>query len=110
MNLLRVFGFGKTNREPGAYTERPLRRSFLGMWLGRNRRRRDSGPMLIQGELELQHVRPLHSYTFRDDLALVERKRAVVIWETPPAEAPKDDQDVAWNRLRGRREKIVARE
>ena len=79
----------------------PARRSWFGWLLGRNRRR-DGGP-LVQGELLLQNVKPLRNSLRDDDVALVERRQSKVIWESPVAKATCDDQELAWNRLRGRR-------
>lgn len=78
----------------------PPKRSWFGWLIGGNRRR-ESGP-LVQGELLLQNVRPLRNNLREDDVALVERRQPKLIWETPAAGAPPDDQGHAWNRLRGR--------
>lgn len=79
----------------------PARRSWFGWMFGRNRRR-EGGP-LVQGELLLQNVKPLRNSLRGDDVALVERRQSKVIWESPVAQAASDDQELAWNRLRGRR-------
>ncbi len=91
---------GATRRETKA------RRSWFG-WLFGGNRRRETGP-LVQGELSLQNVRPLRNTLRDDDIALVERRQSKVIWETPAAGTTRNDQDHAWNRLRGRRlDKLV---
>ena len=79
----------------------PARRSWFGWMFGRNRRR-EGGP-LVQAELLLQNVKPLRNSLRGDDVALVERRQSKVIWESPVAQAASDDQELAWNRLRGRR-------
>ncbi len=79
----------------------PARRSWFGWMFGRNRRR-EGGP-LVQGELLLQNVKPVRNTLRGDDVALVERRQSKVIWESPVAQAASDDQELAWNRLRGRR-------
>lgn len=79
----------------------PARRSWFGWMFGRNRRR-EGGP-LVQGELLLQNVKPVRNSLRGDDVALVERRQSKVIWESPVAQAASDDQELAWNRLRGRR-------
>ena len=79
----------------------PARRSWFGWLLGRNRRR--EGGALVQGELLLQNVKPVRNSLRDDDVALVERRQSKVIWESPVAKATCDDQELAWNRLRGRR-------
>lgn len=77
------------------------RRSLFGWLLGENRRR--ESVRLVQGELRLQNVRPIRN-DFRDEEpASVGRPKPVVLHETPRPEARPDDQDYAWNRLRGRR-------
>lgn len=89
-------------------SNRPTRRSLLGVLLGKNRRRGESAPRMVQGELALKSVRPVRNDLRDDDVALVERRASRVIWETPVAATASDDQDLAWNRLRGRRERTVA--
>ena len=79
----------------------PARRSWFGWMFGRNRRR-EGGP-LVQGEFLLQNVKPVRNSLRDDDVALVERRQSKVIWESPVAKAASDDQELAWNRLRGRR-------
>lgn len=79
----------------------PARRSWFGWMFGRNRRR-EGGP-LVQGEFLLQNVKPVRNSMRDDDVALVERRQSKVIWESPVAKAASDDQELAWNRLRGRR-------
>lgn len=77
-------------------------RSWLGIFLGQNRRR-DTAPRLVQGEFRLRDVKPIRNELSDDDVRLIERRPARVIWETPVADRPRDDQDLAWNRLRARR-------
>ncbi len=84
------------------HTARTMPRSWLGLFLGQNRRR-DAGPRLVQGEFRLRDVRPVRNELREDDIAVIERRTSRVIWETPVAERPRDDQDLAWNRLRERR-------
>lgn len=85
---------------PAATRER--RRSWFG-WLFGNSRRKEKSVRLVQGELILQRVKPLRN-DFRDDEnASAPRGKAQVLWETPRQDAPRDDQDHAWNRLRNRR-------
>ena len=78
------------------------KRSWFGWLLGGNRRR--ANERLVQGEFRLQNVRPLQNNLRDDDnLTVVERPRAKLLYETPSVAAPQDDQDHAWNRLRGRK-------
>jgi len=77
------------------------RRSLFGWLLGENRRR--ESVRLVQGELRLQNVRPIRNDFRDDDTVTVARPKPTVLWETPRPEARRDDQDHAWNRLRGRR-------
>lgn len=79
----------------------PARRSWFGWMFGKNRRR-EGGP-LVQGELLLQNVKPVRNSLRDDDVALVERRQSKVIWESPVAKVTNDNQELAWNRLRGRR-------
>jgi hypothetical protein len=72
------------------------------MLLGQNRRRENTA-RLVQGELRLRDVKPVRNDLRDDDIALIERRASRVIWETPVADRPRDDQDLAWNRLRERR-------
>ena len=58
---------------------------------------------LVQGELLLQKVKPVRNDFRDDDSASSPRGKAQVLWETPRQDAPRDDQDHAWNRLRNRR-------
>lgn len=81
---------------------RSPQRSWLGLFLGQNRRR-DTSPRLVQGEFRLRDLKPVRNELRDDDIAVIERRTARVIWETPVAERPCDDQDMAWNRLRERR-------
>ena len=81
---------------------RPSSRSWLSSVLGQNRRR-EPGARLVQGEFRLRDVRPVRNELREDDIAVFERRTSRVIWETPVAERPRDDQDLAWNRLRERR-------
>lgn len=84
---------------PPARTPR-VRRSWFG-WLFGNSRRHDHG-RLVQAELLLQNVKPVRN-DFRDESAQASRSRPMVLWETPVNQAPRDDQDHAWNRLRNRK-------
>jgi len=79
----------------------PTRRSWFGWMFGRNRRR-EGGP-LVQAEFLLQNVKPVRNSLRDDDVALVERRQSKVIWESPVAKVTNDNQELAWNRLRGRR-------
>ncbi len=80
----------------------PVRRPTLFGWLFGNSRRKES-VRLVQGELLLQKVKPVRN-DFRDeDHSPAARARARVLWETPRQDAPRDDQDHAYNRLRNRR-------
>jgi chorismate-pyruvate lyase len=104
MKLLNLFAF--LRKSDAAQRQR---RSMVGLLTGRNRRR-EGAPMMVQGELALKNVRPIGNNLREDDVALVERRDKRVIWETPVAQARSDDQDHAWNRLRERRAKVLARE
>jgi hypothetical protein len=77
------------------------RQSWFG-WLFGNSRRTPNGH-LVQGELLLQKVKPVRNDFRDDDRAATARAKPRVLWETPRQEAPRDDQDHAWNRLRNRR-------
>lgn len=87
---------------PAEATARRSKKSWLGMLLGQNRRRENTA-RLVQGELRLRDVKPVRNDLRDDDVALIERRASRVIWETPVADRPRDDQDLAWNRLRERR-------
>ncbi len=79
---------------------RRRRQSWFG-WLFGNSRRKDD-VRLVQGELLLHRVKPIRN-DFRDDSPTQTRAKSHVLWETPRQDAPRDDQDHAWNRLRNRR-------
>ncbi len=81
---------------------RPPQRSWVGVLLGQNRRRDDRARM-VQGEFRLRDVKPIRNELREDDIAVIERRTSRVIWETPVADRQRDDQDLAWNRLRERR-------
>jgi hypothetical protein len=85
---------------PAAPRER--QRSWFG-WLFGNSRRREKSVRLVQGELILQKVKPMRNDFREDEAASAPRGKAQVLWETPRQDAPRDDQDHAWNRLRNRR-------
>ncbi len=77
------------------------RQSWFG-WLFGNSRRHES-VRLVQGELLLQQVKPVRNDFRDDDHPAPARAKPRVLWETPRQDAPRDDQDHAWNRLRNRR-------
>lgn len=80
---------------------RRTKRSWWGWLTGRNRRR-DGADRMVQGELLLRQVRPVRN-DFRDDaVSLSDRRASKLLYETPPSMERRDDQDVAWNRLRNR--------
>ena len=74
----------------------------MGVLLGQNRRR-DSRARMVQGEFRLRDVTPVRNELREDDIAVIERRTSRVIWETPVTDRQRDDQDLAWNRLRERR-------
>ena len=82
--------------------QRPPQRSWIGVLLGQNRRR-DSRAQMVQGEFRLRDVQPVRNELREDDIAVIERRTSRVIWETPVIERQRDDQDLAWSRLRERR-------
>lgn len=77
------------------------RQSWFG-WLFGNARRTEN-VRLVQGELLLQKVKPIRNDFRDDDSPAPARAKSRVLWETPRQDAPRDDQDHAWNRLRNRR-------
>lgn len=78
------------------------KRSWFGWLMGGNRRRTDG--RLVQGELRLQNVRPLQNNLRDDDnLTVVERTKGKVLYQTPSMATHRDDQNHAWDRLRGRK-------
>jgi hypothetical protein len=58
---------------------------------------------MVQGEFRLRDVQPVRNELREDDIAVIERRTSRVIWETPVVERQRDDQDLAWSRLRERR-------
>ncbi len=58
---------------------------------------------MVQGEFRLRDVQPVRNELREDDIAVIERRSSRVIWETPVIERQRDDQDLAWSRLRERR-------
>jgi hypothetical protein len=58
---------------------------------------------MVQGEFRLRDVQPVRNELREDDIAVIERRTSRVIWETPVIERQRDDQDLAWSRLRERR-------
>lgn len=78
----------------------------MGVLLGQNRRR-DSRARMVQGEFRLRDVQPVRNELREDDIAVIERRTSRVIWETPVVERQRDDQDLAWSRLRERRRASV---
>lgn len=80
---------------------RPSQRSWVGWILGQNRRR-DLSTGMVQSEFRLGPIKPIRNELREDDIAIIERRPSKLIWETPVTERARDDQDLAWNRLRER--------